>query len=387
MNMRYKLSLLLLLLMFGCQESVEDLATDNDQQTDGAPPIVRPSPNPGDSTPPVEGVKGLLKIGVLGDLNGSLGDPNYASTVTSGMGHILNSGYDLILGTGDFTSGEDYKKRFPASRFTQMWSSFEQKILNPILNSGIPFAPSPGNHDANIDRERGYYKNFWSPRIPGVTMISSEAYPFYYSFLYKNVFFISMDDVRTYSLRDRSVGGVAQRDWIATQLKSPQASAAVARIAFGHVPIYPVLSKSKHSSSGRGKYYEIMGNEQQGKRTNSLEQIFKAGDLSLAIFGHSHAYYPGVVHHNNEALEDSLNVLSMPCLGHGNRYLDQRTSSRSPRGYGQVVVDLESGKVSFDAYSTSGVKIDKTGLPERIRPYSHLSIRRHDLVQKELGLE
>lgn len=385
--MRYTLSLLLLLLMFGCQETAEDSTTDNDEQTDGAPPIVRPAPNPGDSTPPVEGVKALLRIGVLGDLNGSLGDPNYANTVKSGMGHILNSGYDLILGTGDFTSGEDYKKRFPASRFTQMWSSFEQKILNPILNSGIPFAPSPGNHDANIERERGYYKNFWSPRIPGVTMISSEAYPFYYSFLYKNVFFISMDDVRTYSLRDRSVGGVAQRDWIANQLKSPQATAAIARIAFGHVPIYPVLSKSKHSSSGRGKFYEIMANEQQGKRTNSLEQIFKAGDLSLAIFGHSHAYYPGVVHHNNEALEDSLNVLSMPCLGHGNRYLDQRTSSRSPRGYGQVVVDLESGKVSFDAYSTSGVKIDKTGLPARIRPYSHLSIRRHDLVQKELGLE
>jgi hypothetical protein len=385
MNMRYTLSFMLLLLLCGCQEIQEEITED--QPIDGAPPTVRPAPNPGDSTPPVVGVKGLLKIGVLGDLNGSLGDPNYASSVTSGMGHILNSGYDLILGTGDFTSGEDYKKKFPASRFDQMWASFEQKILNPILNSGIPFAPSPGNHDANIERERGYYKDFWSPRIPGVTMISSEAYPFYYSFLYKNVFFISMDDVRTYSLRDRTVNGVTQREWIANQLKTPQARGAVARIAYGHVPMYPVLSKSKHSSSGRGKYYEIMANEQQGKRSNSLEQIFKEGDISLAIFGHSHAYYPGVIHHHNEALEDSLNVLSMPCLGHGNRYLDQRTSARSPRGYGQVEIDLETGKVSFDAYLTNGQKVDKTGLPERIRPYSHLSIRRHDLVQKELGLE
>lgn len=356
---------------------------------DGNQPIVKPEPTPApgeDTPPPVTQVPGgILKIGVLGDLNGSLGDPNYASTVASGMNHILGSGFDIVLGTGDFTSGEDYKKRFPASRFTQMWSSFEQKILNPILNTGIPFAPSPGNHDANIERERGYYKTFWSPRIPGVTMVSSEAFPFYYSFTYKGVFFISLDDVRTYSLRDRTVNGVTQRDWVKTQLNTPQARESVARIAFGHVPIYPVLSKSKHSKKGRGKYYEFMGNEQQGKRSNSLEQIFKEGDLSLAIFGHSHAYYPGVVHHNNEALEDSLNVLSMPCLGHGNRYLDQRKSSRSPRGYGYVTVDLTSGKVNFDAHTTDGKRVDKKGLPERIRPYSHLSIRRHDLVQKELG--
>ncbi|MBK25341.1 MAG: hypothetical protein CME70_15205 [Halobacteriovorax sp.] len=384
--MRTTLSLFLLVFLLGCNEAeiAEGQLPDN---VDNNQPIVKPEPTPapGTTPPPGNAPRGILKIGILGDLNGSLGDPNYASTVKSGMGHILSSGFDIIIGTGDFTSGEDYKKKFPPSRFREMWNSFESKILNPIKEKGIPFAPSPGNHDASIERERGYYKDFWKDKTLGVTMVSTEAYPFYYSFLYKGVFFISLDNVRTYSLRDRTVNGVTQREWVKNQLNSEEARTAVARIAYGHVPLYPVLSKSKHSKNGRGKYYAFLGNEQQGKRSDSLEQIFKDGDLSLAVFGHSHAYYPGVVHHNNEALEDSLRILSMPCLGHGNRYLDQRTSARSARGYGAVTVDLETGHVTLDAHGSDGTKVDKTKLPERIRPYSHLSIRRHDLVKKELG--
>lgn len=382
--MRYTLLLVSLLFLIGCNEAdlTEGIPSDNISNNQ---PIVAPEPTPApiDNTPTP---KGILKIGVLGDLNGSLGDPNYASSVTSGMTHLLASGFDIIIGTGDFTSGEDYKKKFPPSRFREMWKSFDSKILTPIRDAGIPFAPSPGNHDASIERERGYYKDFWGSRTLGVTMVSKEAYPFYYSFTYKGVFFISLDNVRTYSLRDRTVNGVTQREWVKNQLNSPEARKSVARIAYGHVPLYPVLSKSKHSSNGRGKYYAFLGNEQQGKRSNSLEQIFKDGDLTLAVFGHSHAYYPGVVHHNNEALEDSLNILSMPCMGHGNRYLDQRTRARSGRGYGYVTIDLETGNVNFDAHGSDGKRVDKNTLPERIKPYSHLSIRRHDLVQKELGL-
>lgn len=372
MNMRSTIFLLLLVSLISCQEENQILPEGNDNQNK-IQPIVGDTP------------KGKLKIGVLGDLNGSLGDPNYASSVKSGMQHLLAHKFDIVISTGDLTSGEDYKKRFPPSRFREMWASFNKNILTPIKNSGIPFAPSPGNHDASIERERGYYKDFWGNKELGVTMVSSEAYPFYYSFVYKNVFFISLDNVRTYQLRDRTVNGVTQREWVKNQLNSPEARNAVARIAYGHVPLYPVLSKSKHSRNGKGKYYAFLSNEQQGKRSNNLEQIFKDGDLSLAVFGHSHAYYPGVVHHKNEALEDSLNILSMPCMGHGNRYLDQRTSGRSPRGFGNVTVDLETGTITFDAHDSNGKMIDKKTLPERIRPYSHLSIRRHDLVLKELG--
>jgi hypothetical protein len=397
-NKTFFLSFLLLLLL-GCQETElpEPDQGDNPDPGDtnerpGAPELPdepeTETPTPSDPpdvgetpTPPPSPPINILKIGILGDLNGSLGDPNYASTVKAGMGHILNHQFDLILGTGDFTSGEDYRHRFSSSRFDKMWKSFEEKILNPILKSGTPFAPTPGNHDASIERERGHYKKFWKSRVPKLEMVSTQMFPYYYSFLYKGVFFISLDDVRTGTLRDRSYLGVTQREWIAKQLNSAEAKNSIAQIAFGHVPIYPVLSKSKHAKKGRGKYYEFLSKEQQGKRDQSLEKIFKDGGIDLAIFGHSHAYYPGVIQHQGESIKDSLKVLSMPCLGHGNRYLDQRTRARSARGYGFVKVDLTTGNVEFDAYTSKGVLVDKGRLPSKIRPYSHITIHRDDLAK------
>lgn len=389
-------ALIFSLFFFSCQQEIP--SDDSVEISD--PPVVVEQPvesNPDNPSSPEEDIpeseddvvitepeQEFLRIGVLGDLNGSLGDPSYASSVTTGMKHILSNQFDIIIGTGDFTSGEDYNFKFPASRFKEMWASFDQKILTPITNSGVPFAPSAGNHDASIERERGYYQEFWKNRMPAVTMVSTEMWPFYYSFSYKGVFFISLDDVLTYKLRDRSLNGITQREWLINQLASPEARSAKARIVFGHVPIYPVLSKSKHSSGGSGKYYEILSQEQQGKQTDALESILKNGEVSLAVFGHSHAYFPGFVHQKSEAIEQGLRVLSMPCLGYGNRYLDQRTSSRSTRGFGNIVVSLKDGSIDYDAIDYNGATIPKSSLPSKISPYSHVDIHRYDLIKDRL---
>ncbi|GAB4023992.1 MAG: hypothetical protein Fur0010_27270 [Bdellovibrio sp.] len=229
-----------------------------------------------------------------------------------------------------------------------MWASFEKQILNPITALGISLAPTAGNHDASIARERVHYQNFWKTRVPNVQMVSGEMFLFYYSYTYQGVFFISMDNVLTGKLADRTYINKTQKEWIKEQLNSPLAQSSVARIVYGHVPLYPVLSKSRHASGCGGKYYEILRQEQLGQSSDSLEGIFKDANVSLVVFGHSHAYYPGVVHHNNEALEDALPELSMPCLGQGNRYLDQQTSARSERGFAEIEIDLATGRISYD---------------------------------------
>lgn len=77
--------------------------------------------------------------------------------------------------------------------------------------------------------------------------------------------------------------------------------------------------------------------------------------------------------------------MTMPCLGHGIRYLNQRTKTSSQRGYGQVLVDLKTGLVGIDAYTPKGIKVDKHDLPETIAPYPQVSIERFDLVPKKNG--
>lgn len=370
--LRTILSLFILTTLFGCRNEQLNLAQIDDSV----------------QSPRIEGKlpsTKILRIGVFGDLNGSLGDPNYDRTVTSGMQLMLNRPIDLFISTGDMTSGEDYKFSLPESRFPEMWRSFEKQILSPILDKNIPFAPSPGNHDASIARERVYYKSFWDSRRPKVQMVSDEMFPFYYSFTFQGVFFIAMDDVLTGKLADRAFNNKTQKEWIKEQLNSQLAQSSVARIVYGHVPLYPVLSKSRHASGNSGKYYEILRQEQLGMSSNSLEGIFKDANVSLVVFGHSHAYYPGVVHHDNEALEDALPVLSMPCLGQGNRYLDQRTSTRSDRGFAEIEIDLSNGKIKYDVTTYAGQLVPKSSLPESIRPYSNVSIKRVDIVEKILN--
>jgi len=331
--------------------------------------------------------KSIIKIAVFGDLNGSLGDPNYSGTVAKGLNNLISTAPDIALGTGDFTSGEDYRLKFSTQRFKDMWSSFDQKVLQKLTKNNIPFAPTPGNHDANIERERGFYKEFWTGKEPlKVQMISTEMYPFYYSFKFKNIFFVSLDDVRTSRLRDRTFNGVTQRQWLENQLSSVESKTSIARIVYGHVPMYPVLSKRKHKKSkGRGKYYEILESEQQGKQVDSLEEILKRNNVSLSIFGHSHAYYPGVVQHDGERLDQSLNVLSMPCIGDGNRYIEGKSGERSQRGYGLINIDSDTGKINYDVYNYNGEIIDKATLPKSIKPYSSVIIKRKDLADLELN--
>ncbi len=320
-----------------------------------------------------------LKLVVISDLNGRLGSTDYRESVLRGMDRVLEKKPDLVIGTGDYVAGEDISHKYPLSRLEAMWDSFERNILQRFFTAGVEFAPSPGNHDASgyavMQRERDLYQSFWNQKAPRVQLIDQRFYPFYYSYVVNNVFFISMDSVTPFRIHH----GDLQRDWIRQQLQSPQAQRATARIVYGHVPLYPLLNKGKHSHNGRGKYYEVLNKEQWEENPNGLEKLFLDEGVDLAIFGHSHAFFPGKVIHRREGRQDRvLRILSMPCMGSGARYLSGQTG-RSKTGFAVVKVH-SNGNIFVQGYLLSGEVLDHRALPERIVvPGQHNRYYRDDL--------
>lgn len=308
-----------------------------------------------------------VTIAAISDFNGGLGSLKYYSHKQAIKSiHRLNP--SLVLGIGDLVSGEDYKHKFPKPHFAKMWRNFESEILDPLTWNGkrrVLFAPTPGNHDAphgsKMKRERDAFEDFWSRQSLGINKHDFSNFPFYYSFTHKGVFFISLNDVRSGSLVDSS----AQKSWIKKQLRSSAANRANARIVFGHVPLYPVLDKSKHRK-GSKKYYAVLHKEQVGKKSgkqnpNGLAQVLLDNNVNLAVFAHSHAYFPGKL--VSKKTGQSMQILSMPCSGPGQRYLHGQ-KKKSKRGFG--LIKITASKIEVDMYTNGGTKVSKKKLPKRI---------------------
>jgi acid phosphatase type 7 len=314
---------------------------------------------------------------VFNDLNGSLGNPEYSGTVKTGLSNLIKHAPNIAIAPGDIVSGEDFKKAFSDNDFKKMWDSFSLNIHGKLKAAGIPFAPSPGNHDANSDlpREVTFYKNYFDQgqNIPNISFVDRSKYPFYYSYIVGNVFFIALDDTQTYKLDANSHQGLSQKAWIKAELDSPEAKSAAARIVYGHIPLYSVLNKSKHA----GKYEAVLSKEQYGvKNPGSLEEILINGNVSLTIFAHSHSFYPGIVSHKGAARAQPM--LFSPCMGPGSRYLNGNNSSRSPEGYSIIDV-AANGKLTYTTFNYKGEVLDSKKLPSQLTSNNGVIIRRDDV--------
>lgn len=323
-----------------------------------------------------------LRFVAFSDINGSVGNTEYVPGVLASLQNFLAKSPDLVIGVGDYVAGEDISRRLPDSAFPRMWESFTEKILSPVLGAGVAFAPSPGNHDASgysrLQREREAYVRYWGGKKPLLNYVSDRHYPYFYSYTAKSVFFISLDDVTPFTLNQAEL----QRAWIKEQLNSAEARSAKARIVYGHIPLYSVLDKNKHASGNRGKYYEILSLEQLNKNSDGLEAILIDGNVDLAIFAHSHSFYPGTAVHKKNGKTAKLRILSMPCLGPGARYL-HKESNRSPNGYALIEVNLQDGRIAYEIFSHDDEVIPKGSLPEEIpQPDPQVKYLREDLASQ-----
>lgn len=277
-----------------------------------------------------------LLFAVVSDLNGRYGETTYSDGVHESVRWLVEDVQpDLVVSTGDMVAGQraglDYEG---------MWAGFHAAVSTPLASAGIPFAVTPGNHDASAGAaffgERITFVEQWRQRRPDVEFVDDRFYPLHYAFKAKGVLFVSLDATM--------VGPIdaTQRRWLREVLQAN--SDARAKVVYGHIPLYPVT---------QGREKEIL-------RDEKLEQMLNEFDVDMMIAGHHHAYYPG--------RRGDLRLVNMACLGSGPRKLVGEDEV-NPKSLLLVRVSAQD-EITLDAYESAAhlnrtpPKIDRATLPE-----------------------
>ena len=218
------------------------------QQTAGPAAVVAP---PAKAEPPVALPmrEGSLKFAVLGDFGSGTGE-QYALAATMARTHQTLP-FTLVLLTGDNIYGSD--------RPQDMEHKFA-KPYKPLLDAGVKFYASLGNHD---DRNQRFYPLF------------NMDEKLYYSFK------APQQDVRFFALESGYLD-VQQIGWIEREMAG---SSEKWKIPYFHHPLY---------SSG-----ERHGSQLDIRRI--LEPMFVKNEVSVVFAGHDHFYertspQNGIVH-------------------------------------------------------------------------------------------
>ena len=269
-----------------------------------------------------------LRVAVVSDLNGSYGSTSYSSDVDDAVSAILADPPDLVLSTGDMVAGQKSGLDYAA-----MWDGFHEAVSDRLAAARIPFAVTPGNHDASgyggYEGERDVFEATWADRKPDLDFVDDAHYPFRYAFRMNNVLFVSLDDTLVGPLDS------AQSAWLADVLDTP----ASARIVYGHVPLYPFTE----------------GRQTEALFDSDLEDMLVAHNVTAFISGHHHAYYPG--------RRGALRLVGTACLGDSPRAL-LGTAQTSERAV--LRLTLTEGAIdTLDAYAGDSFDtvIQRSSLP------------------------
>ncbi len=285
-----------------------------------------------------------IRVVVVSDLNGSYGSTTYAATVSGAITRTIELRPDLVLSTGDMVAGQR-----AGIDYAGMWNAFHDVVTNPLAAAAVPFAPTPGNHDASgypaYANERAMYVAQWNAHRPNLSYVDDSGYPLRYSFVKGPALFVSLDATTIGPL------SAEQKAWVERQLVLGDAFPV--KIVYGHVPLY---------AFSRGRETEILNDP-------AFESMLKEHGVSMFISGHHHAYYPGK--------RQSLRLVGTPCLGDGPRAL-LGTTSASQRSLLVLEID-ESGVTSVDAYAEPAFTsaIPRSTLPTQLH-YGGNTIDRDD---------
>ncbi|MGF1490500.1 MAG: metallophosphoesterase family protein [Prochloraceae cyanobacterium] len=298
-----------------------------------------------------------LRILVLSDLNGRYGSTSYQPTVTKAIEVIPKLKPDLILCAGDAIAGQ--KLSLTQSQIEAMWASFDRNIAVPIANLKIPFATTIGNHDGSGALVNGKYRygldrslaaRYWndSRRNLGLNFVDRAQFPFYYSFVKKDLFFLIWD-------ASTSIISSQQLTWIDRALASNVARRAKMRIVMGHLPLYAV-------SVGRDRPGEYLANAEK------LHSLLEKYRVHTYVSGHHHAYYPGK--------KGRLELLNAGALGSGpKQLLNSNLPARSTLTI--IDADLAAGKTKYTTYDLKTAEIIKNRyLPAQIVATNSKIVRR-----------
>lgn len=282
MILKFKISLLSVLFLGGCVISKPSLNKETQ-----APDDTISIKNEQKDKP--------LKIMVISDLNDSYGSVTYSAEVASTIDRIKDIKPDIILCGGDMVAGQ--KASLTEEQLKAMWQGFNETVFQPINDLEIPFGFTMGNHDASPGflKDRAAAKEFWDENIKStrLTFVDSTHYPFYFSYVKNNVFFMSWD---------ASSAKVTPEvmDWMKDQLDSEIAKSSRLRLLLGHLPLYAIVE-------AKNKPGEVISD------ADHTFEFLKENGVDVYISGHQHAYFP--------AQKEGVQLFHTACLGGGPRSL------------------------------------------------------------------
>ena len=286
---------------------------------------------------------------IVSDMNGSYGSTHYEASVSGALDRILDLKPALVISTGDMVAGQR-RPQLSRTEIEPMWQAFHKLVSDPLASAGIPFAVTPGNHDASAYRgfglEREMYFTQWEAHKPAVHFLDDAGYPFYYAFELGGAMFISLDATVIGHLPE------SQTDWLRRMLATYGADYS-RRVVFGHVPLWPFA---------QGRERDYIGDPE-------LQLLFEAADVDLFLSGHHHAFYPGVL--------EGVAFVSQSCLGAAPRRL-LGAKEKSKRSFTVIEFTDDAMRIAAFAAPDFNVEIDWSTLPTHIRS-SAVELQRADL--------
>lgn len=254
----------------------------------------------------------------ISDLNASYGSTTYNAHVHALIGKITSDLHpELVISAGDLVAGQ--KRGLTEEQILAMWSGFDSVVAAPLRMAGIPFAPVAGNHDASgypaFAHERVLFQDHWRQveQRPKLDFIDDTHYPFYYSFSYKNAFFMVLDITTMDALSPEMWA------WMEDQLEKAQGYSL--RFATCHVPPFPI---------SHGREREII----RAPDNQRIQELFVRQNVDVFFTGHHHAYFKG--------RKEGLNLVSLNCAGNGPRPV---IGTDGPQLQSMIVIDVVDGKI------------------------------------------
>lgn len=134
---------------------------------------------------------------VVSDPNGSHGSTRHSAEVDAAARHTIALAPGLVISTGDMVAGQRLNPPRARDAIQARWQAFDRHVTTALERAGLPFAVTPGNHDASsgarFAQERELYCAQWLPRRPALDFVDPSACPFDYAFRVRDALFVSLD--------------------------------------------------------------------------------------------------------------------------------------------------------------------------------------------------
>lgn len=301
------------------------------------PLLLSAAPAPVSPGPVSPALPGPVRVAILSDFNGPYGSTSYPPALGRSVARIVNDWRpDAVLSAGDVIAGQ--KASLTDAQVRAMWAAFDRDVRAPLNRAGIPFAFTPGNHDASLPRDRREARTYWQAHPPALAFVDRADFPFRSSFTLGGgtVFVATLDAAGP-------VVDAGQRAWLAAQLASAPARAAGIRLVLGHLPLSGV-------SEGKNRAGEVI------RDAGPLREVMQEGRVLVYISGHHAAYYPGQL--------GGLNVLASGGIG-GRDYVGHPGTAHSTVTL--LTLHPAAGRATFQTVDAdTGRPVQTSSLPARI---------------------